>query len=121
MLLSYGHLPDRIPELGGLLLGTLFGEPIGALAAPVVAFSLLRQVPLGRAIGVTATGTVLGGVVAARAVGFIDLREAAMLVAVPGAIVGFVASAAWLRVLAYGDGAAARARLERRPVTQQPA
>lgn len=98
MTLSYGQVPslDGVPK--AFVLGVVFGGPLGAVAAPVVAWLLLRHVSLGRAIGVTALGTVLGGIVAARLVGAFGLSEAAMLVAIPGALLGFLGSALWLRL-----------------------
>jgi hypothetical protein len=39
-----------------------FGFVVGAVGAPILAWGLLRRVPLGRAILVTACGTVLGAI-----------------------------------------------------------
>ena len=44
----------------GLLFGGTFGALVGAVGAPVLGWGLLRHVPLGRAIGLTALGTVAG-------------------------------------------------------------
>lgn len=44
--------------------GGLVGASVGAVLAPLVSWTLLRRVPLGRAILETAIGTVLGSVAA---------------------------------------------------------
>ena len=44
-------------------LGALFGAPIGAIAAPILAWLLLRRVPLGRMFAGCAAGTIVGGVI----------------------------------------------------------
>lgn len=44
-------------------LGTLFGAPLGAVAAPILGWLLLRRVPLGRMFVGCAAGTVIGGVI----------------------------------------------------------
>jgi hypothetical protein len=49
-----GPIPYVIASMGALF---------GALLAPAAGFSLLRRVPLGRAILWTALGTVVGGVI----------------------------------------------------------
>lgn len=47
-----------------LLLGAAFGAIVGMLLGPLGAWLLMRDVPLGRAVGGTTLGTVLGGVAA---------------------------------------------------------
>ncbi len=47
----------------GLLIGAYFGAPLGAITAPVVAWLLLRRVPLGRMFVGSAAGTALGGAI----------------------------------------------------------
>jgi len=44
-------------------LGSLFGAPLGAIAAPILGWLLLRRVPLGRMFVGCAAGTVIGGVI----------------------------------------------------------
>lgn len=96
--LAYGQIPTIASVPKGFVLGLAFGAPLGALAAPVAAWLLLRRVALGRAIGVTALGTALGGIVPARLAGLFGANEAAMLIAIPGALLGFIGSAIWLRM-----------------------
>lgn len=61
--LAVSLIIDGIPSLvGAALLGAYFGAPLGAIAAPILGWSLLRRVPLGRMFVVCATGTVIGGV-----------------------------------------------------------
>jgi hypothetical protein len=62
--LAVSLIIDGIPSLvGAALLGAYFGAPLGAVAAPILGWSLLRRVPLGRMFIVCAAGTVMGGVV----------------------------------------------------------
>ncbi|HEY0035035.1 MAG TPA: hypothetical protein VGB66_00030 [Longimicrobium sp.] len=51
-----------VPEF--LLLGAAFGAVVGMILGPLGAWLLMRDVPLGRAVGGTTLGTVLGGVAA---------------------------------------------------------
>lgn len=44
-------------------IGALFGGVMGAVLAPIAAWTLMRQVPIWRAITDTAIGTVVGAVV----------------------------------------------------------
>lgn len=48
----------------GLMLGAFFGAPLGAIMAPVLSWTLLRRVPLGRMFMGLVAGTAAGGVVA---------------------------------------------------------
>ena len=75
----------------GLLLpmGLVFGAMRGAVLAPAAAWLLMRDVPLGRAIGGTALGTVLGAVM-----GTVLAPGTTFLMA----LAGFVAAAVYLRV-----------------------
>jgi len=43
-------------------IGALFGAPLGAVTAPLLAWLLLRRVPLGRMFLVCSVGTAIGGV-----------------------------------------------------------
>jgi hypothetical protein len=57
-------LAARTPPDGSLaMIGALFGAGLGAVLGPLAGFSILRHVPLGRAIGWTALGALIGGVV----------------------------------------------------------
>lgn len=56
-------LPLGPPGLGWFALGGILGAALGAVTAPILAWLLLRQVPLGRMFVVCAVGTMLGGVV----------------------------------------------------------
>jgi hypothetical protein len=47
----------------GLLFGALLGAPLGAITAPVLAWLLLRRVPLSRMFAGFVSGTTIGGVV----------------------------------------------------------
>jgi len=51
----------RLPDAGVLVVPALFGAAVGAVAAPALAWGLLRHVALGRALAHTAAGTLLGG------------------------------------------------------------
>jgi hypothetical protein len=44
-------------------LGALFGAPLGGIAAPILGWSLLRRVPLGKMFVGCAAGTIIGGVI----------------------------------------------------------
>jgi hypothetical protein len=57
-LIRWGD-PSGSDLLSDLLLGAFFGAPLGALTAPILAWLLLRRVPLGRMF----LGSVAGGVV----------------------------------------------------------
>ena len=50
-------------------MGGTFGAAVGAVGTPIIAWTLLRTVPLGRAIGGTALATVTGATVGALAFG----------------------------------------------------
>ncbi|SRR5258705_6384701 len=51
------------PGLGWFAFGGILGAALGGVTAPILAWLLLRQVPLGRMFVVCAVGTMLGGVV----------------------------------------------------------
>ena len=63
-LAAYGAPPANT-QLGLLLLGAMIGGTTGAVAMPVLSFSLLRRTPLGRALGFPLVGALLGLVAAA--------------------------------------------------------
>lgn len=61
LMFALGPGGPSLVDLGlGLIFGGSFGAATGAVGAPVLAWGLLRYVPLGRAIGWTAAGTVVG-------------------------------------------------------------
>ena len=74
--LSHATLQLLGPAMG-------FGFVVGAVGAPILAWGLLRRVPLGRAILVTACGTVLGAVAGEMVRPFQILTHA-----VPGVLAG---------------------------------
>jgi hypothetical protein len=77
---------------GGIIgIAALTGAAIGAVIAPIFAWTLLRTVPLGRAILGTAIGTLLGVAVG-------PLIHASGLFA--GPIAGFILAAVGLRLTA---------------------
>jgi hypothetical protein len=47
----------------GLVFGAFFGAPLGAITAPVLAWLMLRTVPLGKMFVVAAAGTAVGGII----------------------------------------------------------
>jgi MFS family permease len=62
LLLGVG---GRLPDPDVALIAGLFGGALGAVLGPAAGFSILRRVPLGRAIGWTALGATLGAVIGA--------------------------------------------------------
>jgi hypothetical protein len=50
-----------VHEPGGYALAAIIGATFGTIAAPLFGWFVLRYIPLGRAIGWTTTGTILGG------------------------------------------------------------
>lgn len=59
-MLLLGKLPSADEWIVGVVFGGGLGLFVGAVGAPLIAWGLLRHVPLGRAILVTGTGTVAG-------------------------------------------------------------
>jgi hypothetical protein len=53
----------KLPDAGVALVAGLFGGALGAVLGPAAGFSILRHVPLGRAIGWTAVGAIVGGLI----------------------------------------------------------
>lgn len=72
------------------LIGAVFGAPLGAVTAPLLAWVLLRRVPLGRMFLVCSVGTTVGGVV-----GWFATAAGGSIIANPiaGAFVGCVVAA----------------------------
>jgi hypothetical protein len=104
MLLAAG-LPsvDALRGAGHLLLGTalwagLVGAPAGAVLLPLLGFTLLRRVPVGRAFGYALLGALIGLLAAAVAVPRGPMWPVPILVPVLG-VTGLLAGAviAWRR------------------------
>jgi hypothetical protein len=84
-----------------LFVALFFGAPLGAVTAPVLAWLLLRRVPLGRMFVWSVAGTVAGGIIgwitsSWAALGDNSL-ERAVDSALGGALVGCVATCILLR------------------------
>lgn len=58
VVLADGRISTELFEIGAI-----FGAPLGAITAPLLAWILLRRVPLGRMFLVCSVGTASGGVV----------------------------------------------------------
>lgn len=58
-----GVLADARISVELFWVGALFGAPLGAVTAPLLAWLLLRRVPLGRMFLVCSVGTAIGGVI----------------------------------------------------------
>jgi len=58
VVLADGRISIELFEIGAI-----FGAPLGAIIAPLLAWLLLRRVPLGRMFLVCSVGTAIGGVV----------------------------------------------------------
>ena len=73
------------------------GALTGAVGAPALAWALLRRVPLGRAVQVTAVGTVIGAVVGEV---LNPLNPYARMIpgVIGGALLGFVGAGVGLRI-----------------------
>jgi hypothetical protein len=86
---------DALPFLFGV---AQFGAVVGAVAAPVLGFAVLRKVPLGRAVVVTALGTLIGAVIG-EFLGPLNPYDADLTPGVVrGTLAGFVAAGLYLRV-----------------------
>ena len=100
-------LTDGIQGFGGDLLfaSLFFGVPLGAISAPVLAWALLRRVPLGRMFVWSVAGTVVGGVAgwitSSWAVLGDNSLERAINFGVAGAFIGCVVACILLRYRAF--------------------
>src|SRR5207237_501925 len=81
--------------LGGVRSAGLVGAELGAVCAPLIAWLLLRYVPLGRAFLGLTIGTILGGLA-----GWYLLIENTPLAPIAGAVAGFLIAGITLRHLA---------------------
>ena len=85
---------DALPFLFGV---AQFGAVVGAVAAPVLGFAVLRRVALGRAVVVTALGTIIGAVIG-EFLSPLNPYDADLAPGVVrGALAGFVAAGLYLR------------------------
>lgn len=75
------------------------GAFVGIIGAPMLGWGLLREVPLGRVILVTALGTI-GGAVVGEWARFLNPYAAIIPSVIAGAITGFLLSGIGLRILA---------------------
>ena len=86
------------PQLmAAIMMAGYVGAAIGAVMAPIVAWVLLRRVPLWRAITQTALGTLLGAIV----------TSFTFPGPIIGAIIGFTLAAIRLRIVTRPDAALA--------------
>lgn len=84
--------PGGFPHVwDAFVLAAVVGGALGGVLTPSAAWILLRRVPIGRAFGITAISTAVGGAV--------GLLASALnpLVAIGGAVIGFAVSVGWLR------------------------
>ena len=80
-------------SVAGFVFGAYVGAQLGAITAPILAWMLLRRVPLGRMFLGCSTGTAVGGVV-----GWVTTTAgAAVLNGLAGAVIGCIAAAVALR------------------------
>jgi hypothetical protein len=89
--------PRLTEAIGG---AALFGGLLGAVLAPIAAFTLMRHVPIWRAIVETAVGTTLGvaiGLVAGPRMGYAGLWPVGL------GLLGFLAAAIRLRLTHRGS------------------
>jgi len=98
VMLADGRISTELFEIGAL-----FGAPLGGITAPLLAWALLRRVPLGRMFLVCSIGTAIGGV----AGWFATSAEGDIIVnSLGGGFIGcvFAAVALWHRArLRLGD------------------
>ena len=80
----------------GLFAGPVYGAPIGAVLAPVLAWTLLRRVPLGKMFVALSAGTVIGGVVG-WVTTFANLDGPKVVAGLAGAVIGCLVAAIRLR------------------------
>lgn len=81
----------------GAAVGSANGAALGAVIAPITAWTLMRRVPLGRALAQTAIGTTLGAAIGLAVGSFFALKLRSLPGAFLGALIGFVATALRLR------------------------
>lgn len=96
LVLAYGGMRTAEGLAFALIVSSFWGGITGALITPI-AWIPVRRIPIGRVIFTTAVAATLGGVLAARGVGFFGEGEAAFFVMVPGGLAGFGIALLWLR------------------------
>ena len=107
LLVSLLMLTDRVApwSWAAFVIGAGFGAEVGFVLAPIAAWTLMRRVPLWRAITDTALGTTIG----AGAGLFLQPRfDFVILSPVILGIVGFTAAALRLRLSYRAAGVASR-------------
>jgi hypothetical protein len=113
MLLLSGE-PSKLWVARDLLtFAASFGARTGAVLGPVAAWLLMRHVPLWRAIGGTALGTLAGGALGLLLVGPVE--------SIPAGVLGFGAAAVYLRVRTPGQARRIGAPAARVLPPEQPA
>jgi hypothetical protein len=93
-----GIMPNRPSDAELLLAGAEAGALTGAVLAPISAWSLMRFVPLWRAIGEPALGTTLGAMAGALGA---SATHGGLAWPILGALIGFLVAAVRLRI-SYG-------------------
>jgi hypothetical protein len=95
---SRGALQSGFAPPPLLLVTAVVGAAIGTVAAPALSFAVLRRVPLGRAILVTAIGTIAGAVIG-ELVAPLNPYDADLTPGlIRGALIGFTAAGLILRL-----------------------
>ena len=91
----------------GLFMGAALGAASGSVLAPIAAWTLMRRVPIWRAIVDTAVGTTIGA-----GLGLLPQPRFTVVAAYPIllGLLGFTAAALRLRLFYRGDTAAKSAR-----------
>ena len=87
------------PTMGMIGMSAAAGAFVGIIGAPLLGWGLLRRVPIGRIILVTALGTIIGAVVGEWTRPF-NPYPRTMPGVIAGALIGFLLSGIGLRVLA---------------------
>ena len=82
--------------LGLLGIAAGAGAVVGMVGAPLLGWGLLRRVPLGRAIVITALGTVFGAV-CGQLLNPLNPYSHVVPGVIGGALAGFVVAGVWLR------------------------
>jgi hypothetical protein len=82
---------------GTVAAGSAFSAALGAVLAPTTAWLFLRRVALGRAIAHSTVGTTIGAAIGIAIETFV-LGRTTLQFAVIGALIGFFAAAARLRL-----------------------
>ena len=90
------------PTMGIIELSAAAGAFVGMIGAPLLGWGLLRRVPLGRVILVTALGAIIGAVVGEWTRPF-NPYPRTMPGVIAGALIGFLLSGIGLRLLAQRE------------------